>query len=529
MSRDSRGPMPLPTSRLGERVTSRCGISGKHTADPFNATMLGVSGFDDLVPDPGRAGSAGRPPRRLPPSSGGPRHRPRRPGRRPTGSTTRPRPPRRGACGPTWSTHLGGRAPRPTATSRRRRMMFMAVPSASAARRGGRRAATSSGSTALPAFFDAIGSTATGQAAARRAPIPTRGRRPARRSTSSPATSRRPGRRRLVPSARAAGRRRRTPGAGPRRRDHPRVRVRPACAGWPACWRTSCCPWPGRRPGRRPASSRAARKAYAAAVRRHTTTDLGPEEIHQIGLAVLADLRARVGRAGRPGARHERRAVGPGPAAQRPGAALPALGRRSSTWSRDALRAARRRSATTGSPRTTSPTASSRRSTRSRRATRRSPTTGRRRATAPVPARTACSPSDPQERFTYEYEALAFHESTPGHHLQIASAQTLTGLPDYRRFLDAEVCAYVEGWGLYSERLADEMGLYTSDLQRLGMLSFDALRACRLVVDTGMHAFGWSRRAGHRLHVVAHRDDPRQRRSTRSTATSPGPGRRWPT
>ncbi len=99
----------------------------------------------------------------------------------------------------------------------------------------------------------------------------------------------------------------------------------------------------------------------------------------------------------------------------------------------------------------------------------------------------------PQERFVYEYEALAFHESTPGHHLQIASAQTLTDLPDFRRFLDAEVCGYVEGWGLYSERLADEMGLYTSDLSRLGMLSFDALRACRLVVDTGMHHFGWSR------------------------------------
>jgi uncharacterized protein (DUF885 family) len=69
----------------------------------------------------------------------------------------------------------------------------------------------------------------------------------------------------------------------------------------------------------------------------------------------------------------------------------------------------------------------------------------------------------------------------------------LTELPAYRRYLDAEVCGYVEGWGLYSERLADEMGLYTSDLARLGMLSFDALRACRLVVDTGMHHLGWSR------------------------------------
>jgi uncharacterized protein (DUF885 family) len=101
--------------------------------------------------------------------------------------------------------------------------------------------------------------------------------------------------------------------------------------------------------------------------------------------------------------------------------------------------------------------------------------------------------ADPQSRFSYEYEALAFHESTPGHHLQIASAQMLEGLPAFRRFLDAEVCGYVEGWGLYCERLADEMGLYSSDLHRLGMLSFDALRACRLVVDTGMHHYGWSR------------------------------------
>jgi uncharacterized protein (DUF885 family) len=101
--------------------------------------------------------------------------------------------------------------------------------------------------------------------------------------------------------------------------------------------------------------------------------------------------------------------------------------------------------------------------------------------------------AEPEKRFVYEYEALAFHESTPGHHLQVASAQTLERLPDFRRYLDAEVCAYVEGWGLYSERLADEMGLYSSDVFRLGMLSFDALRACRLVVDTGMHHVGWSR------------------------------------
>jgi uncharacterized protein (DUF885 family) len=98
----------------------------------------------------------------------------------------------------------------------------------------------------------------------------------------------------------------------------------------------------------------------------------------------------------------------------------------------------------------------------------------------------------PGDRFRYEYEALAFHESVPGHHLQACAARSLP-LPDFRRYLDAEVCGYVEGWGLYCERLADEMGLYSSGTERLGMLSFDALRACRLVVDTGMHYYGWSR------------------------------------
>ena len=100
--------------------------------------------------------------------------------------------------------------------------------------------------------------------------------------------------------------------------------------------------------------------------------------------------------------------------------------------------------------------------------------------------------SSPGERFRFEYEALAFHESVPGHHLQLATAQTLD-LPRYRRHLDVEACSFNEGWGLYAERLAEEMGLYSGDLALLGMLSFAALRACRLVIDTGVHHFGWSR------------------------------------
>ncbi|HET9416977.1 MAG TPA: DUF885 domain-containing protein, partial [Candidatus Limnocylindria bacterium] len=97
----------------------------------------------------------------------------------------------------------------------------------------------------------------------------------------------------------------------------------------------------------------------------------------------------------------------------------------------------------------------------------------------------------PETRPRYEAETLAFHESVPGHHLQLAIMQELEDLPDFRRFNGTT--AFVEGWGLYTERLSEEMGLLSGEIDRFGVLSFDAWRASRLVVDTGIHALGWTR------------------------------------
>ena len=97
----------------------------------------------------------------------------------------------------------------------------------------------------------------------------------------------------------------------------------------------------------------------------------------------------------------------------------------------------------------------------------------------------------PTTRPKHEAEVLAYHESIPGHHLQIAIAQELPNLPAFRKHVG--YTAFIEGWALYTERLSEEMGLYTSDVDRLGMLSFDAWRGSRLVVDTGIHAKGWTR------------------------------------
>jgi uncharacterized protein (DUF885 family) len=109
--------------------------------------------------------------------------------------------------------------------------------------------------------------------------------------------------------------------------------------------------------------------------------------------------------------------------------------------------------------------------------------------------------SKPTERHRYAAEDIAFHEAVPGHHFQLTIAMESTDLAPARRVLYDTACG--EGWGLYAERLADEMRLYSDDVARMGLFAADSWRASRLVVDTGLHAMGWTRQqavdwlAGH--------------------------------
>lgn len=228
---------------------------------------------------------------------------------------------------------------------------------------------------------------------------------------------------------------------------------------------------------------------YRSLARAHTTTDLEPEELHAIGLAEIERVDAELTEFGRRFLRAGTLAETLAHLRSDPalhfatGDQVEEVARRSLARAQEAVPTWFGRLPSTPCEVVPIPEHEAEHSTI---AYYRDPA-----ADGSRPGRYYVNRSHPETRPRYEAEALAFHESVPGHHLQVALAQEMIELPSFRRF--GLPTAYVEGWGLYAERLADEMALYSGELDRIGIASFDGWRASRLVVDTGMHAMGWSR------------------------------------
>lgn len=230
--------------------------------------------------------------------------------------------------------------------------------------------------------------------------------------------------------------------------------------------------------------------AYLAAVRQETTTDLTPAQLHSMGLAIMAELRAEMAERGQ-------KALGESDPHEvinrlRHDRTLRYQSREQIiATATSALREAEAKLSQRFHEYDLAPCVVK----EMHRTVARGGVLGYYEHPTPDglrPGAHVVNTYRPQTRTRFEYAALAFHESVPGHHVQIAKALSLRGIPQFQRLFGFN--AHEEGWGLYSERLADEMDLYPTELDRLGMVSFDAWRASRLVVDTGLHYQGWSRK-----------------------------------
>lgn len=228
---------------------------------------------------------------------------------------------------------------------------------------------------------------------------------------------------------------------------------------------------------------------YAAAVRRHTTTTSTPEQIHQLGLDLLAQIEERVAELA-PGVLGVSTAQAAF-ARLRDDPALRFSSREDMVQLAESAMARSQQAATSWFGRLPRAACVVKEVPPHEAAVAVSAWYQEPALDGSRPGTYWLNTSNPAARTRFDAEAIAFHEAVPGHHLQIGLALEDDELPLYRRV--SIFTAYAEGWGLYAEQLADEGGLYSDDLQRLGLLSTAAMRACRLVVDTGLHALGWSR------------------------------------
>ena len=300
--------------------------------------------------------------------------------------------------------------------------------------------------------------------------------------------------------------------------DVERLRCGPA-RRCPRCRPAGAGAIPGRHPRRDPADRPAPtsqpglmprpgwRETYERPDRRHTSLVSTADEIHAIGLAEVARIDAETARARRARPRDLGPRRDPAPAARRSGAAL----RDARRGRGDGRRVARPRER--GRPGLVRASCPRRRawSCTMRRARGEAlddrllpPARDRRLAAGPVLHQHVGARDPPALRG----RGARLPRGRPGPPpADRDRARSSTDLPAFRRHLGPT--AFVEGWGLYTERLADEMGLYSGDLDRIGMLSFDAWRACRLVVDTGMHALGWTRQQAIDFMLEHTRRSPR--------------------